>query len=130
MGVDVPLGHGVFQPDQISVPQKLDLRQLLPLLGEHGDVLLVPLLDPELVVLVLVGVRGHLLLLGTHPLGIEMEMGVEVPASRPVVLEGDEGSVRDLSRHGRVVKDVSDQRGLERTGEMTITISTGKNLSR
>ena len=54
----------------------------------------------------------YLLLFGAQPLGIEMEVRVEVGAARPMVLEGDDGPVGHLGRHGGVLQPVPLQGGL------------------
>ena len=77
MRVNISFRGGVLESDEVSISDQLHLGLRVVL---H---LLVPLLEDKVVVLVLVRVGGHLLLLGTHTLGVEVVVGVEVAATGP-----------------------------------------------
>ena len=70
MTVDIPSGCEMFQPHEISILDKIHDGIRVSVVWR----LFIPLLDDEQVVLVLVGIGSHLLLLGSHTLGVKVEM--------------------------------------------------------
>ena len=77
MRVNVSFRGEVLESDEVSISDQLHLGLRVVL---H---LFVPLLEDKVVVLVLVRVGGHLLLLGTNTLGVEVVVGVEVATTGP-----------------------------------------------
>ena len=103
MTVNISPGCEMFQSHEVSILDKVNDGIRVSVVRR----LLIPFLDEEQVVLILVGVGGHLLLLGSQSLGIQVEVGVEISSTRPVILERHRCSIRHFSRHGGIVKTVA-----------------------
>ena len=70
MTVNIPSRCEMFQSHEISIFDKIHDGIRVSVVRR----LFIPLLDDEQVVLVLVGISSHLLLLGSHTLGVKVEM--------------------------------------------------------
>ena len=109
MTVNVPPGVDVLQPHEITILDKVYHSFRISVVGW----LLVPLLDQEHVVLVLVSVGSHLLLLGSETLRIQVEVRVKIGSSSSVILQTHLSSISYISWHGGIVESVTLQRRLK-----------------
>ena len=105
MTVNISSGCNMFQSDKISVLDQVHHSIEICVVGRF----LVPFLDHKEVVLILVSIRGHLLLLGSHTFWIQMKVRMKVSSSSSVVLQCHHCSISYFSWHGGIVQSVANQ---------------------
>ena len=91
MRVQITTSGPVFQTDQVAVAHEFDGIGAVP--ARHGSV---ELLDEPAVVAVFVRVSGHLLLTSSHSGRIQVQVRVQVTATRDAVLQCQQRTITHL----------------------------------